>query len=154
MAPPAGDYPLEMLLKVRNHREECARKAEEDARRTVRNLQKAQEAARTRVNDFRLWRKEEEHQRYAGILGMQLDKKALDSFRAGLAALAEQEMRLEDTLHELTEQLSAAQEEEQQKTALLRQAVKDSIRIQEHRALWSEEDLRQEEHRENRELES
>lgn len=149
-----GGYPLALLLKVRQHREEDARRAEESARRATKEAAKAHEAAQLRVADYRTWRIEEEARRYAAVLGRELEKRDLDRFRAGLSALTAEEARLEEAVTQAASAVDICRAEEANASAQLRQAVKDCARIQEHRDLWREEDHRHQEHREEQELET
>lgn len=149
----AQGYPLELLLKVRQHREDDARRADEQARQAVRQAQAAVETALQGLENYQRWRTDEETRRYAAILGKELEKKGLDDFRAGLAALIEKEVLLEDEVRQARESLQARMREAEQTAKKLRQAVKDSARIQEHRQVWREEERRNVEYREEKEVE-
>ena len=91
-------YPLAPLLKVREYREDAAKNALSAAERAVVEAQEAVERCRGELERYKVWRQEEVERRYDAIMGKGLSLKELDVFKAGLGALADGELKLEEAI--------------------------------------------------------
>jgi type III secretion protein O len=147
-----GLYPLEALLSVRHYREAAAagnvRKAESE-------LKQAEQTASERAEElrqFRIWHAEETERRYDAILGTPCSIRKLDEFKAGLASLDAEEIVKEEAL-------SAAEKETEDKRKALetakaaaKAAQKETAKIQAHKDIWTEDDKKETERKEDLEL--
>ena len=99
-------YPLAPLLKVREYREDAAKNALSAA-----EAQEAVERCRGELERYKVWRQEEVERRYDAIMGKGLSLKELDVFKAGLGALADGELKLEEAIAQALENVKKRQED-------------------------------------------
>ena len=104
-------YPLAPLLKVREYREDAAKNALSAAERAVVEAQEAVERCRGELERYKVWRQEEVERRYDAIMGKGLSLKELDVFKAGLGALADGELKLEEAIAQALENVKKRQED-------------------------------------------
>ena len=139
-------YPLAPLLKVREYREDAAKNALSAAERAVVEAQEAVERCRGELERYKVWRQEEVERRYDAIMGKGLSLKELDVFKAGLGALADGELKLEEAIAQALENVKKRQE-------AARQAQHETAKIVTHRDIWLVEAKREAERLEDLEME-
>ena len=139
-------YPLAPLLKVREYREDAAKNALSAAERAVVEAQEAVERCREELERYKVWRQEEVERRYDAIMGKGLSLKELDVFKAGLGALADGELKLEESIAQALENVKKRQE-------AARQAQHETAKIVTHRDIWLVEAKREAERLEDLEME-
>ena len=132
-------YPLAPLLKVREYREDAAKNALSAAERAVVEAQEAVERCREELERYKVWRQEEVERRYDAIMGKGLSLKELDVFKAGLGALADGELKLEESIAQALENVKKRQHE--------------TAKIVTHRDIWLVEAKREAERLEDLEME-
>ena len=115
-------YPLAPLLKVREYREDAAKNALSAAERAVVEAQEAVERCRGELERYKVWRQEEVERRYDAIMGKGLSLKELDVFKAGLGALADGELKLEEAIAQALENVKKRQEDVRKARESARQA--------------------------------
>ena len=115
-------YPLAPLLKVREYREDAAKNALSAAERAVVEAQEAVERCRGELERYKVWRQEEVERRYDAIMGKGLSLKELDVFKAGLGALADGELKLEEAIAQALENVKKRQEDVRKAREAARQA--------------------------------
>ena len=146
-------YPLAALLTVRRYREESAKRRVRGAEIAVREAEENVEKKQRELDEFRVWRRQEEDRRYEAIMNVPLSLEKLEMFKAGLARLADEEHAREQAV------LSARKEVEQRRVELegakaaAKTASKNTSKIEAHRDLWKEDAKKEEERREDLELE-
>ncbi len=146
-------YPLESLLSVRHHREEGAKRGVRLAEAALREADKAIVDRQRELEEYRLWRREEEDRRYDAILGQALSTRELDIFKAGLASLAEGERLKAEAVAKARKDAEAAAKELDKARAAAKQAQKNTAKIQTHKDIWQEEAKKDAERKEDLELE-
>lgn len=146
-------YPLAALLTVREYREESAKRRVRSAEAAAREAEKEIEQKKRELEEYRIWRKQEEDRRYESIMNVPMSLEKLDMFKAGLARLAEEENFREQAV-------VAAEKEAQQRRAELENAktaakiaARNTSKIEAHQNIWKEEAKKEEERREDLELE-
>ena len=136
-------YPLSPLARVRQLREDAAA-AEYSAREQA--LVKARQetlARRKALEEYLLWRKEEEDRRYREVLGQVLPRKALDEFKKGIAALREKDSVLMEAVEEARRAEEEAARIRDEAAATLKRCRKDKEKIDAHRELWKADAARE-----------
>ena len=146
-------YPLESLLSVRHYREEEAAGQVRDAEQRCREAEKRTEELQKELHSFRIWRREEEDRRYDAIMDTPMSLEALERFKAGLAALAEQETKKQDGLLQAEKAREDCTARLTQARDRARLAQKETAKIQAHKDIWSQEARKQAERQEDLELE-
>ena len=126
-------YPLAPLLKVREYREDAAKNALSAAERAVVEAQEAVERCRGELERYKVWRQEEVERRYDAIMGKGLSLKELDVFKAGLGALADGELKLEEAIAQALENVKKRQEDVRKAREAARQAQHETAKIVTHR---------------------
>lgn len=146
-------YPFAALLTVRRYREESAKRRVRSAEIAVREAEENVAQKQRELDEFRVWRRQEEDRRYAAVMNVPLSLERLEQFKAGLARLADEECTREQAV------LSAKKEAEQRRVELegaktaAKIAGKNTSKIEAHRDIWKEDAKKEEERREDLELE-
>lgn len=146
-------YPLAPLLKVREYREDAAKNALSAAERAVVEAQEAVERCREELERYKVWRQEEVERRYDAIMGKGLSLKELDVFKVGLGALADGELKLEESIAQALENVKKRQEDVRKARESARQAQHETAKIVTHRDIWLVEAKREAERLEDLEME-
>ncbi len=146
-------YPLESLLSVRHYREEGAKRQVRVAENAMREAEAAVEQRKKELEEFRLWRKEEEERRYQAIMNRPMTIGQLDDFKTGLAMLAAQEAEKEKAVVLAEKDVQLRRTELTKAQEAVKLARKNTSKIQAHKDIWQEEAKKEAEHKEDLELE-
>lgn len=146
-------YPLESLLSVRHFREEGAKRTVRYAELAVREAEEAVFASRKALEDYRIWRYEEEERRYDAIMQKSMSLGDIDRFKAGLAQLAAGETLKEEEIYKAEKKVLEAEKALVDARHAAKQAMKNTAKIRTHKEIWSEEEKKEAEHRADLELE-
>ncbi|WP_446424041.1 type III secretion system stalk subunit SctO [Mailhella sp.] len=146
-------YPLESLLSVRHFREEEAKRTVRYAELAVREAEEAVLAQKKALEEFRVWRVQEEERRYDAIMNTVMDTRELDSFKAGLVALAAMEAEREEDIRRAEKKAEESRKALDNAREAAKLALKNTAKIQTHKDIWAEEAKKDAEHREDLELE-
>lgn len=130
------DYPLEPLLTVRRYREDSAQRAVQRAEEAVLEAQKHLAVQEEKRITYCQWRIEEENQRYDAIMEHILSLQELDTFKAGLAALAAEERQHEEAVARAQGELKKAQDALPAVREAARKAQRESAKIIAHKDIW------------------
>jgi type III secretion protein O len=147
------EYPLAPLFRVRRLREEAAGTEYSAAEAALLEARKKVAEGEKALAEYLRWREEEEERRYQSALFSEMDRKDLEAFRAGLAALRDRENSLREELalkKKAEEEASQARDRAQEN--LLR-ARRNTEKIRTHREIWSAVEAREAERREDLEME-
>ena len=132
-------YPLAPLLSVREYREEAAKNAVRAAENAVQQAE-AEVARREReLEEYRIWRVEEETRRYDAIMGTVLTLEELDTFKAGLASLIDKERKHEEMVTEALRQVEKCREAVRKARDQAARARRETSKILAHKDIWMEE---------------
>ena len=115
--------------------------------------QEAVERCRGELERYKVWRQEEVERRYDAIMGKGLSLKELDVFKAGLGALADGELKLEEAIAQALENVKKRQEDVRKAREAARQAQHETAKIVTHRDIWLVEAKREAERLEDLEME-
>lgn len=129
-------YPLEALLDVRYYREDNAKK---NVNKTKREKQEAEEeiiAAQKKLQEYQIWRVQEEDRRYEKILGTVCTLDTIDALKLGIARLMIQENHLEENVEKAKANLILKAEAFEKAKTVLFNAQKDTMKICAHKDLW------------------
>ena len=138
-------YVLQPLLRIRTMREDRASGELSAARRELAAAEDALEARRRDLAAYEETKEERRDRVYDAVMGRPCSMDDLDKAREGVARIdeegvlkADNVVRAEGVLHEKEEASAAAQ-------GALNLAIKERMKIEEHRQQWVEEDRKEQE---------
>ena len=146
-------YPLEPLLTVRRFRENTAQNALRRAERAVREAENLIVQRQRVLEEYHIWRLEEEERRYSEIIDQEMTMPELDKFRAGLAALANEEQGKIVAVEQARTELEKCQAAVEQAHRAVRTAQKETAKIVAHKDIWKAEAKKEAERQEDLETE-
>ncbi|MDR2892011.1 MAG: type III secretion protein [Deltaproteobacteria bacterium] len=146
-------YPLTPLARIRQLREDAA--ATECAGREKALLAARQETLlhRKALEDYLLWRKEEEERRYQAILGQEMPRREMEIFKSGIAALRDKDAILLEAVEAAQKAEAEAARLRDEAVKILQQRRKDKEKIEAHREIWQSGEAKEAERREDLEME-
>ena len=146
-------YPLEVLLSVRNLRQDKAMgnltKAESrlaEARRHLRECRKKHE-------DYLVWLAEEEERRYDSIMEKDMTLLDVDEFKQGLCTIRGMEAGYLERILRAEKGVADCEEDVRQAKAALLEAQRATMKIDAHKERWMELARKEEERLEEVEME-
>ena len=146
-------YTLQPLLRIRMMREDRAT-GELTAARLA--LATAEEALAARQRDFAEWEETKEDRRdriYDAIIGRKVSLEQLDIANEGVARIDEEGVLKADNVKRAEGVVKEKAEAAEAARANLNLAIKNRMKIDEHRAVWLAEDAKAQEARAEGELE-
>ena len=146
-------YTLQPLLRIRMMREDRAT-GELTAARLA--LAAAEEALAARQRDFAEWEETKEERRdriYDAIIGHKVSMEQLDIANEGVARIDEEGVLKADNVKRAEGVVKEKAEAAEAARANLNLAIKNRMKIDEHRAVWLAEDAKAQEARAEGELE-
>lgn len=146
-------YRLEALLSARKIKEDSAARVARAAGFAVTEAKDRLEEAKLEYERYRLWRPQEEEKRFVEIRTRVLPQTDLDDYRAGIEALRQKELELEDAIETAKQAVLKAEEAEREAKRLLVVAARDKEKIAEHRKRWLREELKRQAEAEEKEME-
>ncbi len=146
-------YPLEALLSVRKYRETQAAAAVRAAEADLRQAEADAEKRREELTAYRSWRGEEEDRRYAAIMDKPCTLNQLDNFKAGLSRLAEGEMLREEAVQKAVDNIGLCTSALDNARKSAKTAQKETSKILAHKDIWTDEEKKEAERKEDLELE-
>lgn len=148
-----NQYPLQTLLNVRQFREKSADLAVRNAERALHEAEDAYQRAKEMLQQWRKWRVEEEDRRYTAIIGKKITLKQLDDFKAGLAALASEEVTKISEVTQAEQKVEQCRPPLEQAKEAAKQAHKNTTKLDIHKEAWLEEEKKEAERAADLELE-
>jgi type III secretion protein O len=146
-------YPLSGLLRIRDFRVDAAAKAVRTAEAALHEAQAMLAAAQAKLTAYRAWRIEETEHRYQSIMAQTLTLDELDDFKAGLAALADQELQKEAAVRDAQNTVTACCENLVTARTTWRSADHEREKILHHREEWQKGDAKESARQEDLEME-
>lgn len=146
-------YPLDSLLSVRHFREEGAKREVRYAELAVREAEEEVLRRKKALQDFRIWRGEEEERRYDAIMNKPMSIREIDAFKAGLARLAAEETMKEEDVRKAELKAAEAQKALEASRENAKKAMKNTAKITAHKDIWAEDAKREAERMADLELE-
>jgi hypothetical protein len=146
-------YPLSGLMRIRDFRADAADKAMRAAETRVRAAQAELAAREEELKSYRIWRKEEVNNRYQSIMNRAMSMDEIDAFKAGLSALADQELAREEAVRDAARAVEKAREEARVARENRLSANREREKIEYHRDNWKKTEEKEENRREDLEQE-
>lgn len=132
-------YALEDLLRIRTLRENAASEVVTKARRKLEAALKEVERCQRELDDYRVWRVDEEERLYSKVLKQAVPFKELNEIKATVAWLREKELDYHKKVNDAQTASEQARKELIQAQARYREAVKAVQKIEEHKKIWVHE---------------
>ncbi|MDR2786750.1 MAG: type III secretion protein [Candidatus Accumulibacter sp.] len=146
-------YPLAGLLRIRDFRVDAASKAMRAAETRVRAAQAELAEKEAEWERYGVWRQEEVERRYQSIMNRAMLLPEIDAFKAGLSALADQELLREEAARKAARALEKAREEARNAREGWLLANRERQKIDYHRDNWQQYQAKEESRREDVEQE-
>lgn len=146
-------YPLTRLLDVRRLRERMAYKNLIKAKNALEVARQKVIEQEKKLKEFKEFRKKEEKRLYDAILNKKIKKIDVDELRSEIASLKQRELDHEKAVQDAKDEKEKAKEVVEEARAFYNGAVINVMKIQEHKDRWMQVWSKEEEVKEERELE-
>ncbi len=146
-------YILQPLLRIRETREDRAGVALTAARQAVAAAEEALSARKRDLEKFEETKDERRDKIYAAIMGQCISREQLDLANEGVARIDEEGVLKADNVKRAEDEVTKKKEAEDQARANYNLAIKNRMKIDEHRRVWVLADLAEQERRAEGELE-
>ena len=146
-------YTLQPLLRIRTMRED---RASGELVAAKRNLAQAEEALAARQHDLEEWEKTKEERRdriYDAIIGREVSRDQIDMANEGVARIDEEGVLKADNVKRAEGEVREKEAAADAARANLNIAIKNRMKIVEHKAVWLAEEAKEQEARAEGELE-
>jgi hypothetical protein len=146
-------YTLQPLLRIRTMRED---RASGELVAAKRNLAQAEEALAARQHDLDEWEKTKEERRdriYDAIIGREVSRDQIDMANEGVARIDEEGVLKADNVKRAEGEVREKEAAADAARANLNIAIKNRMKIDEHKSVWLAEEAKEQEARAEGELE-
>ena len=146
-------YVLEPLLDIRKKREDDLQQQLIKARNDLQMAEEARDKAKQDLEDYVADMPEKKARLYATVMNIVVKREQLDKLKEALADLERQKLALAEKLEQARLQVEEARQtlEQTQKNLLL--ATKNTMKLDNHKDAWLQEEKRIETENEEKELE-
>ena len=146
-------YVLQPLLHIRLMREDRASAALTAARQAVRTAEEAVEARKRELETYERTKDERRDRIYEAIIGRPVSRDRIDQAMEGVARIDEEGALRLDNVRRAEGDLKQRQNEADQARGVFVAATKNRMKIGEHRSVWLEAEVKEQEFRAEGELE-
>ena len=146
-------YLLQPLLRIRAMREDRAAGELTAAKRAVAAAQDALAARKLELEDYLKTKEQRRDRIYDAIIGRAVTRDQLDIASEGVARIDEEGTLKEDNVRRADAELKKRETAAAAARAAFSLATKNKMKIDEHKAVWQEEEVRAQEQRAEGELE-
>ena len=146
-------YPLEELLRVRLHREDVAQSAVVACREKVRQAEHELQNRKNELAEYIDYRQQREEALYQEIMEQEVQMRDLDDLKVNISLLQQKQFEFEDLVQAAKRELEEAEAELAQAQAVYAATVKERQKIDEHKAVWAQEDAKHREAELEKEME-
>ena len=146
-------YALQPLLRIRVTREDRARGELTAARRAVVEAEEALAARQRELAEYEETKEERRDRIYDTIIGRKVTRDQIDLANEGVARIDEEGVLKADNVKRAEAERQTRQAAADTARSVFAQAMKNRMKIDEHRSVWQAEDARAAEAREESELE-
>ena len=146
-------YTLQPRLRIRTMRED---RASGELVAAKRNLAQAEEALAARQHDLEEWEKTKEERRdriYDAIIGREVSRDQIDMANEGVARIDEEGVLKADNVKRAEGEVKEKEAAADAARTNLNIAIKNRMKIDEHKAVWLAEEAKEQEARAEGELE-
>ena len=146
-------YALQSMLRIRAMREDRASAELSAARQEVRKANEALEEQKRVLKEYEDTKEERRDRIFESVIGRPVSREDLDRALEGVSRIDEEGVLKADNVTMAASVLKKKEEEASQARAVFVKATKERMKISEHKAMWVAEELKEEEHRLEVELE-
>ena len=146
-------YALQPLLRIRTMREDRATGELTAARQALAVAEEALEARRRELEEYEKTREERRDRIYATVMGRPVSRDKIDQVTEGVARIDEEGVLKADNVTRAEAERNTREEVATAARANLNLAIKNRMKIDEHKAVWIAEDAKEQEARAEGELE-
>ena len=146
-------YTLQPLLRIRTMRED---RASGELVAAKRNLAQAEEALAARQHDLEEWEKTKEERRdriYDAIIGREVSRDQIDMANEGVSRIDEEGVLKADNVKRAEGEVKEKEAAADAARVNLNFAIKNRMKIDEHKSAWLAEEAKEQEARAEGELE-
>ena len=146
-------YTLQPLLRIRTMRED---RASGELVAAKRNLAQAEEALAARQHDLEEWEKTKDERRdriYDAIIGREVSRDQIDMANEGVSRIDEEGVLKADNVKRAEGEVREKEAAADAARANLNLAIKNRMKIDEHKSVWLAEEAKEQEARAEGELE-
>ena len=133
-------YPLADLLRVRLFREDAAQAEVTAARRTLETAEQTLAARQQELTGYIEYRKRREAELYDEIMNQQIQMRDLDDLKSHISQLQHTQGQFEDNVTQAKQDVRTANAALEEAQAAYSLAVKERQKIDEHKAIWAQEE--------------
>lgn len=146
-------YALQSMLKIREMREDRAGTELTGARRARAVAEQERDAKRDKRREFEATKDERRDRVYAAVIGRVVSLDDLDDARAAVTRIDEEGMLLVEAENKAQQQLDVRDKEAEAAKVRYIAASRNKMKIEQHKAIWEEEDRREQERKSDSEME-
>ena len=146
-------YVLQDLLNIRNMREDDAAQAVTVAKYKVEEAARAIEDKIKEKEDYVIWRKKREIELYDGIKGKKVKLQDLDDLKNRVYMLRQRDLAFEKAIDDAKRAKVEAEKAVEDAIAKHKAAIKERQKIEEHKKIWLDEKLAEENEKQEKEAE-
>lgn len=146
-------YVLQDLLNIRNMREDEAHQAIQVAKYKVEEAIKLIEQKIKEKEDYVAWRLKREIELYDGIKGKKVKLQDLDDLKNRIFMLRQRDLAFEKAIEDAKQAKIEAEKKVEEAIQKHKAAVKERQKIEEHKKIWLDEKLAEENEKEEKEAE-
>ena len=146
-------YALQSMLKIRGMREDRAQTELAGARVARVAAEKVYDQKREEHEEFAKTKEERRDRLFDTVMGRPVKMEELDSVRSAVTRIDEEDMLLLEAEHKAKDELEAKDKEVETARVRFVAASKNLMKIQEHRKVWAEQDKKEQEYKEDSEME-
>ena len=129
-------YPLQDMVRVREHREDQATQAVTRAQRQLKEARAALERKQQELVDYTAWRLAEEKRLLDSLMRRQLKLGEISDVRATIGTFRDRELELKDEVVQHEKAVAKAETHLEECRQRQIQAVRDLEKLVEHRSIW------------------
>jgi hypothetical protein len=146
-------YPLQDMVRVREHREDQATQAVTKAQRQLKEARDALARKQQELKDYTAWRIAEEDRLLDSLMRRQLKLGEISDVRALIGTFRDRELQLTDEVVQAEKAVTKAEAHLEECRQRQVKAVRDLEKLVEHRVIWQRERTAEQELAEDLELE-
>ncbi len=136
-------YVLQDLLNVRQFREDTASQELLKARNRLAVAEQTLLDRQRELREYIAWRVAEEEKLYAQIMRREIQRKELDDLKLTIQELRDRELSFQENILKAEKAITEAKAALQQAQAAYRDTVKAREKLDEHKAVWTDEQLKE-----------
>ena len=146
-------YALQSMLRIRTMREDRASADLAAARQKVRQAAQVLEERKEELRVFEATKEERRDRIYDAVMGQAISREELDRVLEGVARIDEEGVLKADNVTMAAGDLKEKEEQAEKAREGFVKASKERMKITEHKAMWIAEEEKEQEHRQEVELE-